>query len=255
MQKKGEIVLIKFETGKKYYCRSSSDADYIFEVTERTEKTVMVKNASGKIKRRKIYFDGPEQEYIYPEGQSKGQHSCLILYSKQEWKQEAAQDTTEKTQYIEQNKMKTQDIAKNEKMNFDKKEFLQSDFGKLLKGYVDYWKTSLKEKNKEHEKVFTSKWTIFQMAIQHCYGIKFDIQKDAYSMGIATRDKKQWLFQFTRPGIIDQPPYDNADQRCECWKCELRNICKFVEKGQRLPKKHAPAGGLGLCHKLPPKEV
>ena len=42
--------------------------------------------------------------------------------------------------------------------------------------------------------------------------------------------------------------YENKDQKCECWKCELKDTCPYKDKYQRLPRT-AP-GALGLCKKL-----
>jgi len=42
--------------------------------------------------------------------------------------------------------------------------------------------------------------------------------------------------------------YENKDQKCECWKCELELKCVYREKNQRLSKAD---GGLGKCAKLP----
>lgn len=41
--------------------------------------------------------------------------------------------------------------------------------------------------------------------------------------------------------------YENKDKKCECWKCELKDTCQYVDKFQRLPR---ISGGLGLCKKL-----
>ncbi len=41
--------------------------------------------------------------------------------------------------------------------------------------------------------------------------------------------------------------YKNEDRKCECWKCELKDSCKYKDKFQRL---HRNDGGLGLCKKL-----
>lgn len=51
----------------------------------------------------------------------------------------------------------------------------------------------------------------------------------------------------------DIPVYDNADRKCECWKCELScengGDCPFDQKLQRHPA-DLQRGGLGLCKKL-----
>lgn len=62
--------LTKFETGKKYFCRSICDSDCVFEfeVVKRTEKTVTIKDFMGETKRRKITIENGI-EYIYPLGQ------------------------------------------------------------------------------------------------------------------------------------------------------------------------------------------
>jgi hypothetical protein len=39
--------------------------------------------------------------------------------------------------------------------------------------------------------------------------------------------------------------YENKDQKCECWKCELAEKCVYKDKYQRLPDE------LGKCAKLP----
>ena len=61
---------IKFEVGKKYFCRSIADTDCVFEfeVVKRTEKTVTIKDFMGKTKRKKINMENGI-EYIYPLGQ------------------------------------------------------------------------------------------------------------------------------------------------------------------------------------------
>ena len=43
--------------------------------------------------------------------------------------------------------------------------------------------------------------------------------------------------------------YDNADLRCECWKCELNDRCVYKDKHQRISRDRY--GGLGKCAKLP----
>ena len=60
----------KFETGKKYFCRSICDSDCVFEfeVVKRTEKTITIKNWMGETKRKKITIENGI-EYIYPLGQ------------------------------------------------------------------------------------------------------------------------------------------------------------------------------------------
>lgn len=45
-----------------------------------------------------------------------------------------------------------------------------------------------------------------------------------------------------------QQIYDNKDKMCECWKCELKSTCPYVDKYQRLPRNGR--GTLGLCKKL-----
>lgn len=51
---------------------------------------------------------------------------------------------------------------------------------------------------------------------------------------------------------VEQQVYQNEDQKCECWKCELRNSCVYRDKYQRHPK--SVPGALGLCKKLDQKE-
>lgn len=41
--------------------------------------------------------------------------------------------------------------------------------------------------------------------------------------------------------------YENADRRCECWECELRDECVYRDRAQRIPRDQ---GGLGKCAKL-----
>jgi hypothetical protein len=42
--------------------------------------------------------------------------------------------------------------------------------------------------------------------------------------------------------------YENADRKCECGKCELKDTRKCRDKYQRLPR--TTPGALGLCKKL-----
>ncbi len=42
--------------------------------------------------------------------------------------------------------------------------------------------------------------------------------------------------------------YDNKDQKCECWKCEIKDTCPYKDKYQRMPR--TTPGALGLCKKL-----
>lgn len=42
--------------------------------------------------------------------------------------------------------------------------------------------------------------------------------------------------------------YQNEDNLCECWLCELRGRCQYRDKYQRLPRTNS--GALGLCRKL-----
>ena len=44
--------------------------------------------------------------------------------------------------------------------------------------------------------------------------------------------------------------YTNADRKCECHKCELKDRCAYSFRYQRLSRHDAP-GALGLCPKLP----
>lgn len=41
--------------------------------------------------------------------------------------------------------------------------------------------------------------------------------------------------------------YKNADRKCECWKCELKEQCVYRDRHQGLPRED---GGLGKCAKL-----
>lgn len=43
--------------------------------------------------------------------------------------------------------------------------------------------------------------------------------------------------------------YDNADGKCECYKCERVYECNYAGRYQRLPRGMAK-GALGLCPKL-----
>lgn len=45
--------------------------------------------------------------------------------------------------------------------------------------------------------------------------------------------------------------YANINGKCECWKCELKKTCQYVDKYQSLPE--TEPGALGLCKKI--KEV
>lgn len=47
--------------------------------------------------------------------------------------------------------------------------------------------------------------------------------------------------------ISDKDNYTNTDRECLCSKCEVRGMCNYVNKSQRLGREQ---GGLGLCHKL-----
>lgn len=62
----------KFEVNKKYFARSICDSDCIFkfEILNRTEKTVTIKEnyIHSKPIRKKIYFDDSGAEYILPLG-------------------------------------------------------------------------------------------------------------------------------------------------------------------------------------------
>lgn len=42
--------------------------------------------------------------------------------------------------------------------------------------------------------------------------------------------------------------YKNEEQKCECWKCELRSTCVYRERYQRHSRSVSKA--LGLCKKL-----
>jgi hypothetical protein len=46
----------KFAIGRRYSCRSMGDHDLVFsfEVVDRTDKTVVLKDSSGKVKRRAV---------------------------------------------------------------------------------------------------------------------------------------------------------------------------------------------------------
>lgn len=45
-----------------------------------------------------------------------------------------------------------------------------------------------------------------------------------------------------------QTIYKNEDRKCECWKCELQDICLYKDSYQRLGRENKNA--LGLCKKL-----
>jgi hypothetical protein len=64
----GEIVMVKFQVGKSYSCRSICDWDCVFtyHVTHRTAQTITIRS-EGKCARRKIRMrDGVEE--IDPKG-------------------------------------------------------------------------------------------------------------------------------------------------------------------------------------------
>lgn len=42
--------------------------------------------------------------------------------------------------------------------------------------------------------------------------------------------------------------YENKNQKCECWKCELQGLCVYRDRSQRHRKEN---GGIGKCAKLP----
>lgn len=41
--------------------------------------------------------------------------------------------------------------------------------------------------------------------------------------------------------------YNNDSNKCECFKCELKDSCIHVEAFRRMPRE---VGGLGLCKKI-----
>lgn len=48
--------------------------------------------------------------------------------------------------------------------------------------------------------------------------------------------------------LIENPKnYSNADRKCNCSKCEIKQICQFHDKHLRLPREE---GCLDECHKL-----
>lgn len=47
--------------------------------------------------------------------------------------------------------------------------------------------------------------------------------------------------------ISDKDNYSNEDKACNCSKCEIKSMCNYTNKFQRLGREK---GGLGLCHKL-----
>lgn len=60
----------KFIVNKMYYTTSIGDHNcvYSFLITKRTEKNVWVSEYSQKPKRRKIYFNNDDREFIFPDG-------------------------------------------------------------------------------------------------------------------------------------------------------------------------------------------
>ncbi len=42
-------------------------------------------------------------------------------------------------------------------------------------------------------------------------------------------------------------PYENRDRKCECYRCELKTECVYLERFQRFGTEQ---GGLGKCAKL-----
>lgn len=47
--------------------------------------------------------------------------------------------------------------------------------------------------------------------------------------------------------ISDKDNYINSDKACICSRCEIKGMCNYANKFQRLGREQ---GGLGLCHKL-----
>ncbi|MGN1412352.1 MAG: hypothetical protein ACI4WH_07615 [Oscillospiraceae bacterium] len=47
--------------------------------------------------------------------------------------------------------------------------------------------------------------------------------------------------------VSDKDNYRNEDKTCICSKCEIKGMCNYANKFQRLEREQ---GGLGLCHKL-----
>lgn len=136
-------------------------------------------------------------------------------------------------------------------MSFCKEEFLKTEVGKWLKEDVKEWHEMIEEGNIDiATKSFKKRWRIFKIVLEQYHGVKYDIEKDCYHYGIATKDKSDWLFQFDRLGIIkERGIYKNADKKCNCWECEIEYTCPVANKSQRLPRESSMTG-LGQCLKL-----
>lgn len=98
-------------------------------------------------------------------------------------------------------------------MKLNKEEFLQTEFGETLRETVDSLDKSLDEKSETAQdptqysefaywnrvcKICTERWSIFQLAMKHFYGIDYHFTRTDEYYGVCTEDDKDWLFKVER---------------------------------------------------------
>lgn len=95
---------------------------------------------------------------------------------------------------------------------FDKEEFLKSEFGVLLKGTVhslDYYiwakdRTSDADKRKKLQKSIDeamARWSVFQVAMKHFYNLSINFSRTEDYFGVCDNYGKDWLFVEFRTGV------------------------------------------------------
>lgn len=95
-------------------------------------------------------------------------------------------------------------------MKLNKEEFLQSELGQSLKGYLIEWDRALDDLakygfgtpdyNEAQKNVFicSEMWVGFRMALKYFCGVDYHFTRTDDYFGVCTNDGKDWLFKINR---------------------------------------------------------
>ena len=96
-------------------------------------------------------------------------------------------------------------------MGLNKEEFLKTEFGSSLKECIKAWDHWLTEANgfasndaNAKYKVRKSlcwcqaQWEVYQLALEHLYGVEYHFSRTEEYCGVCTEDEEDWLFKIER---------------------------------------------------------
>ena len=225
---------MKFEVGKKYDCRSVCDGDCVFEfeIVKRTEKTVTVKDDSGKEKRCKIHTE-EECEYIYPLGKYS---MCPTLRSSREVK--------EKTQDIKENSIKTQYIDNLETKEATKKFYQfcmenKKEIATLIEPPLE--KNAVNKTETEQKSDETQKNIDYEINEDMAARAKSMMSFNDYKKGSATNEYRKLIDEAStiaeqQKSKVDSMYHEKIDYYFHLYARKLaQNLNGFHEIGTRCP--------------------